>query len=1623
MNVLFIVLSARAITDEEYAQIKADYEAGSIGNLKQPNLFPLPAGSCPDFTGETGNSGLCCPSGKYDWRHRGTCITFNCDDDGVGYFIEKIDSSAGEFTNRLYMFDGKIEWYTVWNLRCVECPAGRYNEQVANTDQQFGYAATSQMMLGMSSAEISCTACPIGKYQSQTGQKGECKTCPEGRFGDEDGLAECSLCPRHQYRSTETDECKDCPVGKFTEFDTVALNAFQCNVVFSCPEGKYVRSKSFTETNQIKWDSDKAITTNQDGEPNEWNLECGSCPENTFMPRVSYDIRANDPQNDVLWNSRIAIYLDLYQTNWNINPSSMERPFSQVDLSCDNPSGRNCADECCGVPTLTADKTCFSCLADSYAVEGSRSCSVCPEGKFSVKRYLPIGGANAGPRCQDCPHQSTAVQEGFADGKIKAGYYYKTQMPDGDNYLAKQCIVTQCPAGKFSLAKDGLCTDCPAGKFQDQTGQGQCKDCPQKDIGDFVSNRDTIRKVNTYHLKTGQTSSSDCDITLFCERRVYIQHDDQLVTFDVDDNALELQPVNFLEAKMLCEKTHACGNITINAANNWDEQSKFATYEIGQLDKGKSIQQLTNAKTWEVQPHSGVSKYFDINELSFDSNNQLECKLCPAGKYNYFLTDMSTCKETEKGTYAEKAGWRYFKYCEKGKYQDEEGQSLCKSCPAGYYADQEGLSDCKAASLGYYTVSAELQQVACPHGKYSSPTPSNVCTCCPLGRWSFKSATTYVSECVLVPAGKFKIENLCTLETCPAGKYQDLTGQTDCKDCKFYASERSDDPYKVGVEVTSLAGSTSKADCSCCPTGRYQPTIEATVNQECIPANQNQYVTISCRKQCTRTVSRCPRGKFVKNYFDYDKSSTTDETCYCYGCDKKLIDQSPCEACPVGKFGVFDPDGRCLKCPAGQFQNETEQFGCKACSSNHFCLEGAARQLKCPRGKFQNSEKKSYCEVCIYTENSHFDGNECVGNTIACEPGKFLDRSKSAEDKCETCPEGKFQTSANQLMCTAWTDCKSGEFVSNFPTASSDRQCLNCASGRYSDTTNAVFCKMCNDEKTMGCYRGKKNNCGGIICQDTEVCVNLKCQKCPSNYVALDTFCAKQSTIDETSTVEDFFKGIQELTLNTAKLNQLGINETEIYGLRHLFDLTPKEVSYLVGETSQNAFYDKLNIERTKIGAKTHTVYVKQGGCVHDNGLCKFSRNRKGIIAKACNANGASRAFQANARLYYGRTSLPNTIPIVASGSCASETYSENDATPVLSVNSGQLLQTADTELLFHRFAAWPQTLGISQAQSRVIGITPEQASPAAKRKYNHANWGGSRRRYVPASIGVAGNNDEKASSFQFTQSHSIWSSYEACKRQANEASQRGGTIYTSTKSEEVCNDFGCVSVRNAAGFGILESSHSSYMQHLQACLNADTRIDSELPVNVALYLQPPTEWQYSEYSGLPTYVPESASSAYRQTNFGAYDDQSKAEMHTPSPTPSIHNSTKPNVICTDQEHCCFTEHGGKEVTMDAESLINITNVENVQLCLKKCADYLICRAATYNGTKCKLFTLPMISQTAVVPETKLLYSFQPDSDCAIPGDVKERLFVEPLQSSTGEDKLQTNSYAKLDCCMHRISF
>lgn len=375
-----------------------------------------------------------------------------------------------------------------------------------------------------------------------------------------------------------------------------------------------------------------------------------------------------------------------------------------------------------------------------------------------------------------------------------------------------------------------------------------------------------------------------------------------------------------------------------------------------------------------TNPENGVYKpccLYSNGTCNFDRNNcKLECNL------GYYAPG-SSCEICPAGSYCP-SGATLATKCPAGQYSDE-GASTCTACPAPYTTGAAGtgktINGCSVflkqgeyvsngkvttCPAGYYCLGGTTYYdnngaTECPAGSYCPAGKSEPIQCptdAPYSRAGAKSADecfscspgTYrdetVTECTTCPVGHY-CENGQKKE-CPAGRYNDQTGQSSCQKCP-------------GGTYNAKTGQTQCTECpdindhmaTKYPAGWYASEGDIKINS----ANNPKWDSLSGKTTATECVGSYnvsgPRGKFTHEAVGYNSDSEkydnfevgvlyywapnpgfylteklSDTYCAMGGINMYYRDSKACEAgkyCP-GRTGT-------TSCSSGQYKDTLGQDG------------------------------------------------------------------------------------------------------------------------------------------------------------------------------------------------------------------------------------------------------------------------------------------------------------------------------------------------------------------------------------------------------------------------------------------------------------------------------------------------------------------------------------------------------------------------------------------------------------------------------------------------------------------------------------------------------------------------
>ena len=314
--------------------------------------------------------------------------------------------------------------------------------------------------------------------------------------------------------------------------------------------------------------------------------------------------------------------------------------------------------------------------------------------------------------------------------------------------------------------------------------------------------------------------------------------------------------------------------------------------------------------------------------------------------------------------------------------------------------------------------------------------------------------------CVQCTPGKFKSENRSSspqvekiarsqpCQPCPAGKYAEEYGTTECTNCAFgkwsaqneIAAESQCIECTAGRKGDNSSLGVASSHCSNCGTGKYQAQTAQTVCDNCDAGTfSNTTMPVVC--------TACEPGRYA------------DETglVSCIGCIAGKAharggqrSNDSCTSCSKGKFQIFAGQTKCVACGKGKHQAETAQIECANCDA----------------GTYSDTDGVVVCTACIPGQYTDEAGLKSCINCPTGTANPTTNQNSSAS--CEPCSKGRYQESAGQVACAA---CKAGKYNEETGQTSDATGCIECGAGRYSSATGLTNSDQCND-----CAAGKSSN-------------------------------------------------------------------------------------------------------------------------------------------------------------------------------------------------------------------------------------------------------------------------------------------------------------------------------------------------------------------------------------------------------------------------------------------------------------------------------------------------------------------------------------------------------------------
>eukprot|EP00435_Cladocopium_sp_Y103_P034368 s881_g8.t2 len=397
----------------------------------------------------------------------------------------------------------------------------------------------------------------------------------------------------------------------------------------------------------------------------------------------------------------------------------------------------------------------------------------------------------------------------------------------------------------------------------------------------------------------------------------------------------------------------------------------------------------------------------------------------------------------------------------------------------------EELVDGACTACGDGTFESNGTCYVCPAGKYADVTGLTECYECSMG--------TYLSD----DGVNWKLHTLPDLcVPCPRGRASNATGAAECQECtpgRYSDFQGNSECYQC---YWGAAAENGAVECSACTPG-YGPNSDYTACEQCAAGKYSNdgYGCWDCwgghiseAGSTTTGCDACPAGKYVPYSYPsggYGSGSGSGSSyTYPYGSPYRRI-----------LYGTSSSSGtaqeECLDCPGGRY-SYSGSSDCYPCWSGTAAPNGSAACVECSPGTYAGYEA-SECSNCSAGTFSYPGSDYCVG----CGWGTV---SSEGDASCTACPMGQY---ANENL-TQCLECDAGRYKGAF-----DSFCYDCSWGFYSNAGSAG-CEACpagtigtqNRTHCDPCEAGKYNEwSAGTSCYDCWSVVSedrTSCDSCPA---------------------------------------------------------------------------------------------------------------------------------------------------------------------------------------------------------------------------------------------------------------------------------------------------------------------------------------------------------------------------------------------------------------------------------------------------------------------------------------------------------------------------------------------
>ncbi|XP_038155551.1 uncharacterized protein LOC119792815 [Cyprinodon tularosa] len=953
--------------------------------------------------------------------------------------------------------------------QCVQCPEGKYCYTQVPQEQPIT-KPTEPCPDGHycppGTGHPHTYPCQVGRFRNNTfGHTGEaCFLCPSGHFCNKIGTDLPIPCPQGFYCPDGSSTPRPCPEGTYSSHFALS-DVLECT---PCGGGQYCTSFGLTEPSGSCKERFYCRVGAKSATPVDGPTG-GLCPPGGYCPQAS--------------TSPLPCPSGTF-----CNSSGLRSP--EECISC--PPGFYCL----GSNNTSPSGPCFPgfyCTGGSssplqnevkegfYSLEGAVKPEPCPLGTFQPSR--------AASSCVACQEGRLCNQTGLSQPSV-------------------------CPAGHYCPPGSSTPRPCPSGTYSDQLSGGDVKHCRPCEAGLFCSRAGLSKPQGLcdpgHYCTSGATTSSPiavatgdvCPAGYFCPRGTKYpqQHPCPIGTWRISVGGQNLSSC------WPCPPAFYCNSTGLSQPSGICDPGYFCS-------GGAKFSKPFDGLTGDICPtghYCPLASAFPIPcpDGTYSNSSAAEvCVECPSGTYCLSGEDVQLCPA---GHYCLGGGVEGILPCPPGTYSPQLGLrqvEQCLICPAGSYCDDWGLFEPTGlCQPGYYCLAGLDSENpdgnfstgiggACPQGSYC-PEGTSVPLSCPPGTYSDRLYLREASGCSLCPGGQYcgtagltTPSGLCqagsycpggdTTSTgsegglcptshycpsgsfspvaCPAGTYNNLTGQPACFRCPagYYCPEKTDNftnfPCPPGFYCPD---GTKYATQFPCPRGYYNPEPMTQSLDSCLPCPPGHY----CEKErLTKVSGKCKAGWFCVsaawNSQPFDLDNYTNANCLC----PATSTGGRCQEgfyCPLGSS---EP----IPCPSGTFCNKSGlALPVGPCSPGYYCVGGATEARPtdgvtgyiCPPGTY-----------CV----------ESSGEPELCPPGSFSPLSGlTNEASCQPCTAGFYCEEAGLRTptgpCRQGYWCPPGQSVATALSCPTGHYCLEgssapepCPSGTYQDREKQGSCIIC----------------------------------------------------------------------------------------------------------------------------------------------------------------------------------------------------------------------------------------------------------------------------------------------------------------------------------------------------------------------------------------------------------------------------------------------------------------------------------------------------------------------------------------------------------------------------------